>query len=265
MTSWQPKSWHRPGKTERKIRRRATKACMEYDLIRPGEKIMVAFSGGKDSYALLWTLRNIQEAVPFSFDIMAVHVDTGFPQKGLDEAVSFLEAEGFEYEIMNENFRPILEGVLNEQEAQCSLCAQMRYGVMFRAAKRLGIRKVAIGHNTDDAVETVLMNMFFSGQLKSLPPKMLADKGNHVLIRPMLWVEEELLADFVKEMGFPLVETECPYYTRERKWMRAWTKERIAEMQKEIPHIRQSILASLHNVRTEHLHCKNLHDFDSDE
>jgi len=249
-------------KLEQIIHRRTASACIEFDLIRPGDRILVAFSGGKDSYALLWMFRDMQQVVPFDFEFKAIHIDPGFPQEGRDDALAFLAAEGFECELVEDNFGRIIKEVLTEKDSPCALCARMRYGIIFRRAKEMGIRKIALGHHMDDAVETLLMNMFFSGQIKGMPFSLLADKENHLLIRPMLRVEEKLLVEFAEEKKFPIIKSRCPLLERKREWRRKWTKEKVDEMSASVPQIRHCILAAMSNVRAEHLHDRELYDFE---
>jgi tRNA 2-thiocytidine biosynthesis protein TtcA len=242
--------------TERLLLRDVGRAISDWNLIEEGDRIMVAMSGGKDSYGLLVLLRALQRRAPIHFDLLAVHLDQGHP--GYDGAplVRWLEAEGIPHRILHENTYAIVTEKIPEGKTYCSLCSRLRRGILYGAATELGCNKIALGHHRDDALETLLLNLFFAGKLASMPARLVSDDGAHVVIRPLIYCGEELLARFATELAFPILP--CNLCGSQSEAQRKQMKALITRMEAEHPQVRNSMLAALGNVNPSHLLDKGL-------
>src|ERR1700744_4506229 len=196
-------------KLERRIVQKIGAACADYGLIEDGDKIMVCLSGGKDSYALLDALLLLSRKSPVRYELMAVNVDQGWPGYQTDAIQQHLESRQVPYRMVRAHeIADIVERVLNPEETgatPCSLCSRLRRVVLYGLAKELGATKIALGHHLDALAETLLLNLFYSGSLRSMPPKLVSDSGEHVVIRPMAYVEERDLTEYAAERRYPVV------------------------------------------------------------
>jgi tRNA 2-thiocytidine biosynthesis protein TtcA len=237
--------------TERTLLRDVGRAIGDFDLVNEGDRIMVAVSGGKDSYSLLVLLRALQRRAPVRFQLIAVHLDQGHP--GYDGAplARWLEAEGVEHRILHENTYAIVTDKIPEGKTYCSLCSRLRRGILYRVADELGCNKIALGHHRDDALETLLLNLFFAGKLASMPARLVSDDGAHVVIRPLIYCAEETLARFAAERAFPILP--CNLCGSQSEAQRKQMKALITRMEEEHPQVRNSMLAALGNVNPTHL------------
>ena len=237
---------------EQRILKSVNHACRDFDLIAPGDKILVAMSGGKDSYALLWALRHLQAAAPFEFEVFPFHLDQGQPGHDVSPIKGHLEAMGIPFEIeVQDTYSRVIEKV-EEGKVYCSLCSRFRRAILYKAANRNGCNKVALGHHADDLVETVLLNMFFAGQIKTMPPKLISEDGSQMVIRPLAYVAEAELIELAEHHAFPIMPCNlCGSQERQRKAV----KNLLTDLDTKYPEMRikQSILASLGNVRPTHL------------
>ena len=176
---------------EARVAKKTTKAIVDYDMIADGDRIMVGLSGGKDSWALLNVLDVLRRRAPIRFSLVAVNVDSGYKEFKHDLIARTCEERGWEYRIEHTDIGELIEDMLDVDQTPCSLCARFRRGVLYRIATEVGATKIALGHHADDFIETLLLNLFFAGSLKAMPPKLVSDDGAHVVIRPLVYVGEE--------------------------------------------------------------------------
>ncbi len=236
---------------EERLLSQVARASADFALLEPGDRVMVAVSGGKDSHALLHLLREIARRAPFKFSLVAVNVDQGhpgFPQTLLPE---YFKREGYDFEIVTEDTYSIVKEKVPAGKTTCSLCSRLRRGILYTTASRLGATKIALGHHRDDVIETLLLNLFFSGQTKAMPPRLRSDDGRHVVIRPLVYAAEADLAAFAEEREFPIIP--CDLCGSQEQLQRKRVKALLASLEAENPNVRRNLLAALGNVRPTHL------------
>ena len=216
---------------------------------------MVAISGGKDSYGLLVLLRALQARAPVSFGLVAVHLDQGQP--GYDGAPleRWLQAEGVPYKILREDTYTIVTDKIPEGKTYCSLCSRLRRGILYRVAGELGCNKIALGHHREDALETLLLNLFFGGKLASMPPRLVTDDGRFVVIRPLAYAAEADLAALAEQRGFPILP--CRLCGSQDEAQRKQMKALLADLERKHPTLRQTMLAAIGNVIPSHLYVRS--------
>jgi tRNA 2-thiocytidine biosynthesis protein TtcA len=238
------------------LRRNVGRAIADFGLIADGDRILVAVSGGKDSYGLLVILEELRQRAPVRFEIVAWHLDQGQP--GYDGAPlrHWLNARGFRSVIAREDTYSVVVDRIPEGKTFCSLCSRLRRGILYNAAQELGCTKIALGHHRDDALETLLLNLFFAGQLRAMPPKLVSDDGRNVVIRPLITSAEADLAAFAQEERFPILP--CNLCGSQEGAERAQMKRLLADLEARIPGVRASMLAALRNVRATHLWDRDL-------
>jgi tRNA 2-thiocytidine biosynthesis protein TtcA len=240
----------------RRLLGQISEASREFSLIEPGDRILVGMSGGKDSYTLLDLLRVLQTRTPFSFSLIAVNVDQGHPGFPSEVLPTYLGAEGYEFEIIKEDTYSIVTEKIPESKTYCSLCSRLRRGILYNAAVRLGATKIALGHHREDATETLLLNAFYSGQLKAMPARLQSDDGRNTVIRPLIYSSEKDIAEYAKEQNFPIIP--CDLCGSQENLKRQKVKRLIQELDDENPNVRGNLLAALRNVRPSHLLDPNL-------
>ncbi|HEX5126890.1 MAG TPA: tRNA 2-thiocytidine(32) synthetase TtcA, partial [Rhodocyclaceae bacterium] len=234
-------------------------AIADYNMIEDGDLIMVCCSGGKDSYALLSLLSAMRERAPVSFRIVAMNLDQkqpGFPAEVLP---SYFESIGVEYLVVNEDTYSIVKDKIPEGKTTCSLCSRLRRGIIYRTAKEIGATKIALGHHRDDLIETMFLNMFFSGRLKAMPPKLLSDDGAHMVIRPLAYCAEKDIARFARAMAYPIIP--CNLCGSQENAQRRQVKAMLKEWDRLYPGRIESIQTALQNVVPSHLSDGNLFNF----
>ena len=236
----------------RKIRHAVGRAVADHHLISDGDRIAVAVSGGKDSYTLLHVLEELRRRAPVRFEIMALTIDSGYPGFRTDVIRTHLEEHGFAHHIETTDHYGIIREKRREGSSFCSICARLKRGALYELAQRFGCSKLALGHHLDDFAETLLLNQFFVGSLKSMAASMLADNGVTTVIRPLVYVTERQIIEYARMREFPVVCCRCPV-CGEADMQRKRMKRLIADLEKDIPHIRQSILRALSNVQPRHL------------
>ncbi len=233
---------------ERIIRRKTGKAIEDYKLIDEGDRILVAVSGGKDSWTLLHILDLLSRRAPVNFKIVAVNVNPGFKGYRTDIIESYLRERGFEYHMERSQIYEIVKEKLRVGDLFCSFCSRLRRGILYRLAPRLNCNKIALGHHADDFIETLLLNIFFQGELKAMPPILYAEDGKNIVIRPLVYVWEQDIIRFAIEKKFPIVCCRCPV-CGSSDLMRRKIKRMLIDLEKEHPGIKRSILRSLSNIK----------------
>src|SRR3954451_7603005 len=241
---------------ERRLLRDMGRAVGDHRLIESGDRILVAMSGGKDSYAMCVLLRDLQARAPVRFELLAVHLDQGQP--GYDGAplANWLAAEGIPHKLLHENTYAIVTDKIPEGKTYCSLCSRLRRGILYTAAADLGCNKIALGHHRDDALETLLLNLFFGGKLAAMPPRLVTDDGRFVVIRPLAYAAESDLAAFAEQRRFPILP--CLLCGSQENAQRKQMKALLNELESKHPTLRQTMLAALGNVNPSHLYDTKL-------
>ena len=241
---------------ENKLRRQVARANQEFQLIESGDRVMVAVSGGKDSYAMLHLLLAMQKRVPFDFSLVAVNLDQGHPGFPGHVLENHFQEHGFEYRMLAKDTYSIVLDKLTPGSTMCSLCSRLRRGILYQAAVDLGATKIALGHHRDDVAETVLLNLFYSGQLKGMPPKLFSDDGRNVVIRPLIYCAEEDVAAYAQEMDFPIIP--CDLCGSQEDLKRQEMKALLTRLSEDNPKVKGNMMAALSNVRPTHLLDPNL-------
>ena len=243
---------HKAPDLSRVLLRKVGQAIADFPMIEEGDRIMVCVSGGKDSYALLDLLIRLQRRAPVGFELIAVNVDQGWPGYRTEVIAAHLEAQGVPYRMVAEDFATVVEANVPAGKTPCSLCSRLRRGLLYNLAAELGCTKIALGHHMDDLIETLVLNMFYSGKLASMPAVLRSDDGRNTVIRPLAYVPESLLAEYAVERAFPLVSCGCPACgLPEQK--RQVVKQLLASLEATDPGVKQNMLAALRNVKTSHL------------
>lgn len=236
----------------RKIKKLTGQAVGDFNLIEDGDRIAVAVSGGKDSYALLHILNQLRRRAPIQFELIAVNVDAGFPGYRKDILEDYLRACGFQVHMETTDCSQIIDERLRPGSSYCAFCARLRRGFLYTVADRLGCNKIALGHHLDDFIETLLLNQFYVGTLAAMSPKLLAENKRHTVIRPLVYVEEADIIKLALQNEFPVIDCGCPVMGQEDQ-KRQRMKQLIAELYKENRYLKRSMIRSLSNVRPRHL------------
>ena len=244
-----------------RLEQQVGRAIGDFNMIEEGDTIMVCMSGGKDSYTLLEILLTLQKRAPINFRLIAMNLDQkqpGFPEHILPD---YFKSIGIEYHIETQDTYSIVKEKIPEGKTTCSLCSRLRRGIIYRVAGELGANKIALGHHRDDMIETLFLNIFFGGKLKAMPPKLVTDKGDHVVIRPLAYCAEKDIASFARTMKFPIIP--CNLCGAQENLQRQNIKEMLTAWERQYPGRSQSIFTAMQNVKPSHLMDSKLFDFKS--
>jgi tRNA 2-thiocytidine biosynthesis protein TtcA len=246
-------------KLEKKLCRLVGQAIGDFGMIEDGDKVMVCVSGGKDSYAMLDILLKLRERAPISFEIVAVNLDQKQPNFPAEILPNYLKSLGVSFHIEEQDTYSIVKRVIPEGKTTCGLCSRLRRGILYRVADELGATKIALGHHRDDILETLMLNMFYAGKLKGMPPKLRSDDGKHIVIRPLAYVPEKLLERDSADMNFPIIP--CDLCGSQPNLQRQAMKQMLREWEKQYPGRVENLFRSMHHIVPSHLMDGEAFDF----
>ncbi len=246
-------------KLSKRLMRETGRAIADFNMIEPGDRVMVCVSGGKDSYSMLDILMTLRHRAPIDFEIVAVNLDQkqpGFPAEILPEYLSKLEVP---FHIETRDTYSIVKRLIPEGKTTCSLCSRLRRGILYRVADELGATKIALGHHRDDILGTFFLNMFYGAKLKAMPPKLVSDDGRHIVIRPLAYVPEKDLIDYAQWKQFPIIP--CDLCGSQENLKRKEVTRMLQEWDKKDPGRAWNVFKALANVTPSHLMDRQLFDF----
>ena len=246
-------------KLEKKLCRLVGQSIGDFGMIEDGDKVMVCVSGGKDSYAMLDILMKLRERAPIHFEIVAVNLDQKQPNFPAEVLPNYLKSLGVQFHIEEQDTYSIVKRVIPEGKTTCGLCSRLRRGILYRVADELGATKIALGHHRDDILETLMLNMFYAGKLKGMPPKLRSDDGKHIVIRPMAYVPEKLLERYADDMNFPIIP--CDLCGSQPNLQRQVMKEMLRDWEKKYPGRVENLFRSMHHIVPSHLMDGEAFDF----
>jgi tRNA 2-thiocytidine biosynthesis protein TtcA len=255
------KAAYNQNKLIKRLRRLTGQAISDYNMIEAGDRIMVCLSGGKDSYTMLDILLHLQRSAPIDFEIIAVNLDQkqpGFPEQVLPE---YLEDLGVPYYILERDTYSVVRSVIPEGKTTCGLCSRLRRGTLYGFAEQIGATKIALGHHRDDIVETLFLNMFFGGKLKAMPPKLLSDDKQNIVIRPLAYCKETDIERYASQQAFPIIP--CNLCGSQENLQRVQIKKMLTEWERDYPGRTETIFKSLKNVSPSQLADGTLFDFET--
>lgn len=246
-------------KTKKKLRRLVGQAIADYDMIEAGDRVMVCLSGGKDSFALLETLISLQHNAPVDFSLVAVNVDQMQPNFPVEVIPDYCNARNIEYLVVQEDTYSVVTKVTPPGKIFCPICSRLRRGILYTTAKRINATKIALGHHLDDVVETLFLNMFFGGTLKSMPPYLVSDDGTHHVIRPLYYVREKLIERYSNMLNHPIIP--CDLCGSQEQLQRQQIKSLLKEWDQTQPGRVENIARAIRNVKLSHLGDRQLFSF----
>ena len=227
------------------------RAITDYQLISEGDRLLVGVSGGKDSHTLLHLLRLMQKRAPIRFELLAVNLDQGHPNFPGHRLENYFKENGYDYRMLKEDTYSVVLERTPPGKTPCAVCSRLRRGILYNAAVALGCQKIALGHHRDDLIETLMLNLFFAGAIKAMPPLLRSDDGRNTVVRPLCYAPESEIARYAELKGFPIIP--CDLCGSGENLQRKRMKRLVDELGKEIPHVRESLLNALGNVRLTHL------------
>ncbi len=246
-------------KLRKRLYRQVGQAIADFNMVENGDRVMVCVSGGKDSYTLLTLLMGLKLRAPIDFDILAVNLDQkqpGFPEHVLPD---YLQKLNVEYQIVEEDTYSVVKEKIPHGKTTCSLCSRLRRGILYRTATELGASKIALGHHMDDMVETLFLNMFHGARLKSMPPKLLSDDKQHIVIRPLAYCREREIAEFAAQQTYPIIP--CNLCGSQENLQRKVVKQMLADWEQIQPGRVYNIFKSLSRITPSHLFDREIYDF----
>ena len=246
-------------KLKKRIYRNAGNAIVDFNMIGDGDKVMVCLSGGADSYTLLNTLMYLRQVAPIHFDIIAVNLDQkqpGFPEHVLP---AYLDGLGIDYKIVERDTYSIVKEKIPAGKTTCGLCSRLRRGILYRTAGELGATKIALGHHTDDIVETMFLNMFYGARMKTMPPKLISDDRKNIVIRPLAYCREKDIKRFAEIMAFPIIP--CNLCGSQDNLQRQNIKQMLAEWEKQTPGRIDNIFKAMQHITPSHMADTDLFNF----
>jgi tRNA 2-thiocytidine biosynthesis protein TtcA len=246
-------------KLQAQLRGLVGKAIAEYSMIEAGDRVMVCLSGGKDSYTMLDMLLSLQRSAPIHFELVAVNLDQKQPGFPVEVLPRYLAELGVAFHVIEQNTYSVVKRVIPDGKTMCGLCSRLRRGALYRYATEKGFTKIALGHHRDDIVETLLLNMFFGGRLKAMPPKLLSDDRRHIVIRPLAYVAERMIARYAAAREFPIIP--CTLCGSQPNMQRLAVKHMLGEWERQFPGRIESIFSSICNVSGSQLADPALFDF----
>ncbi|CFV20427.1 C32 tRNA thiolase [Yersinia enterocolitica] len=246
-------------KLQKRLRRNVGQAIADFNMIEEGDRVMVCLSGGKDSYTMLDILQNLQKSAPINFTLIAVNLDQKQPGFPVDILPAYLNKQGVEYKIVEENTYGIVKEIIPEGKTTCSLCSRLRRGILYRTATELGATKIALGHHRDDILQTLFLNMFYGGKLKGMPPKLMSDDGKHVVIRPLAYCREKDIERFAVAREYPIIP--CNLCGSQPNLQRQVIKDMLRDWDKQYPGRIETMFSAMQNVVPSHLNDHKLFDF----
>jgi tRNA 2-thiocytidine biosynthesis protein TtcA len=248
----------------RKIIRLVGKAIGDFSLIEDGDRVLVALSGGKDSWSLLHALRELQRKAPVRFELGAVTINPGKSVFETEPLVARLAHDRVRHHIIQGNIVEVVDQYLTKGTNPCAFCARLRRGILYSYAAREGWNKIALGHHLDDFVETLLLNLLFNGTIKGMSPHLKADDGRNIIVRPLVYVMEEMTRTCARELDVPIVECSCSF-DESRIHRREWVKSLLATIETEVPGAKSSVLAAMGRVHHRHLLTTAAWDFPAEQ
>ncbi|MEX2523839.1 MAG: tRNA 2-thiocytidine(32) synthetase TtcA [Gammaproteobacteria bacterium] len=246
-------------KLQKRLRRNAGRAIEDFNMIEDGDRIMVCLSGGADSYTMLDILLNLRVNAPVDFELVAVNLDQKQPDFPEHILPDYLDNLGVPYHILEQDTYSVVKRVVEEGKTMCGLCSRLRRGILYTFAKEEGFTKIALGHHRDDIIETLFLNMFYGGKMKAMPPKLLSDNGEHVVIRPLSYCVESDIKAYAEAKAFPIIP--CNLCGSQEHLQRQAIKQMLREWNRKYPGRIESIFTSLRNVVPSHLADTALFDF----